>query len=282
MPHITQNLDVDSCQALQQRDWRTMAIPVVPVAGAHQPPPSLRSHVQDHKSTAKRCTPQVLRLEYLEEESKEFAADRDAARQQAAQARAEAAAFRQEAVAARSEAARARLAAAAAQARADAAEQLPPAAQLVRSLRCCNWTLEVQSSHEHLRSVASDIQSLPVTLVTSTATPCAGLSNWPHKQHHGRAASETKLNSHHICNLTVFGPGVAQGSASPQQRPLSRVSPGGFPAVSPPPPAESPIRGHPARGGAEPDPGFLATGDDAWADAPTVEVLLPLQSSFSA
>ena len=70
--------------------------------------------------------PQVLRLEYLEEESKEVAADRDAAREEAARARAEASACRQEAATARAEAARARLAAAAAEARANAAEQLPP------------------------------------------------------------------------------------------------------------------------------------------------------------
>ena len=93
-------------------------------------------------------TPQVLRLEYLEEESKEVAADRDVARQEAAQARAEAVAYRQEAAAARSEAARARLAAAAAQARADAAEQLPPAAQLVRSSR----VRYVQSAFDQCRN----------------------------------------------------------------------------------------------------------------------------------
>ena len=88
-----------------------------------------------HGRTASRgsTTAQVLRLEYLEEESKEVAADRDAAREEAALARAEASACREETAAARSEAARARLAAAAAQARADAAEQLPPATQLVRS-----------------------------------------------------------------------------------------------------------------------------------------------------
>ena len=74
----------------------------------------------------------MLRLEYLEEESKEVAADRDAAREEAALVRAEASACRQEAAAARSEAAQARLAAAAARARADAAEQLPPVAHMVR------------------------------------------------------------------------------------------------------------------------------------------------------
>ncbi len=89
-------------------------------------------------------------------------------------------------------------------------------------------------------------------------------------------------HSPHLHSTNCLDLTSPQGSASPQQRPLSRVSPGGFPAVSPPPPAESPIRGHPARGGAEADPGFLATGDDAWADAPTVEVLLPLQSLVAA
>jgi hypothetical protein len=65
----------------------------------------------------------------------------------------------------------------------------------------------------------------------------------------------------------------SQGSASPQQRPLSRMSPGGFPAVSPPPLAESPNRlDQPARVVVEPDAGFLATGDDAWAEAPSDEV----------
>ena len=77
----------------------------------------------------------MLRLECLEEESKEVAADRDAAREEAALARGEASACRQEAAAARSEAAQARLAAAAARARADAAEQLPPVALLVRGDR---------------------------------------------------------------------------------------------------------------------------------------------------
>ena len=53
------------------------------------------------------------------------------------------------------------------------------------------------------------------------------------------------------------------------------MSPGGFPAISPPPLAESPNRlDQPARGVVEPDAGFLATCDDAWAEAPSVEVQL--------
>ena len=100
------------------------------------------------------------------------------------------------------------------------------------------------------------------------------------QKHHGRAVGNTRRAATTHALFQVAGPGIPQGSASPQQRPLSRVSPGGFPAVSPPPPAESPIRGHPARGGAEPEPGFLASGDDAWADAPTVEVLSPCSHRF--
>ncbi len=128
------NTGVDFCQALQGRGGARIAPGVLPVAGASAAIKFLQSPAQHDRNIVRCCTPQVLRLEYLEEESKEVAADRDAAHQQAAQARAEAAAYHQEAAAARSEAARARLAAAAAQARADAAEQLPPAAQLVRPL----------------------------------------------------------------------------------------------------------------------------------------------------